>query len=146
MAGVVNMADEVTVKVEGVKELIKNVRAYQFIKKEAIRIALVRGGYKVELAAKEMCPVITNRLRSSITTDKSEVQGFVVKVGTNVKYAPYVEHGHRQTPGRFVPAIGKRLVRDFVPGKPYLHPALFMFEGEIIKDIKVILKKDEHLK
>jgi len=129
MVGVVEMAGEVTVKVEGVKELIKNVRAYQFIKKEAIRIALVRGGFKVELAAKEMCPVDTGRLRSSIATDKSEVQGFVVKVGTNVKYAPYVEHGTKK-----------------MAAQPYLHPALFMFEGEIIKDIKVILKKDEHLK
>lgn len=35
-----------------------------------------------------------------------------------------MEIGHHQTPGRYVPAIGKRLVRPFVPGKPYLAPAL----------------------
>ena len=35
----------------------------------------------------------------------------------NVEYAPWVENGHRQTPGRYVPAIGKRLVRSWVEGK-----------------------------
>lgn len=34
-----------------------------------------------------------------------------------VEYATYVENGHRQTPGRFVPAIGKRLKESWVPGK-----------------------------
>lgn len=33
------------------------------------------------------------------------------------KYASYVEYGHRQTPGRFVPALGKRLKVAWVPGK-----------------------------
>lgn len=33
-----------------------------------------------------------------------------------VEYGTYVEHGHRQTPGRYVPAIGKRLKRSWVPG------------------------------
>ncbi|MBP3410476.1 MAG: HK97 gp10 family phage protein [Clostridia bacterium] len=31
-------------------------------------------------------------------------------------YASYVEYGHKQKPGRFVPAIGKRLVNRFVEG------------------------------
>lgn len=34
-----------------------------------------------------------------------------------VEYAVYVENGHRQTPGRFVPAIGKRLKESWAPGK-----------------------------
>lgn len=37
-----------------------------------------------------------------------------------VEYAGYVEYGHRQTPGRYVPAIGKRLKRSWVPGKNML--------------------------
>ena len=45
-------------------------------------------------------------------------------VGTDVKYAPYVELGHHQEPGRYVPAIKKRLVASFVQGKPYLRPAV----------------------
>lgn len=34
-----------------------------------------------------------------------------------VEYAEYVEYGHRQHPGRFVPAIGKRLVHSWVHGR-----------------------------
>jgi len=48
----------------------------------------------------------------------------VVKVGDEyqvtvinpTEYASYVEYGHRQTPGRYVPAIGKRLVKSWVEG------------------------------
>ena len=35
-------------------------------------------------------------------------------------YASYVEHGHTQEPGRFVPAIGKRLKRSWVEGQHFL--------------------------
>lgn len=45
---------------------------------------------------------------------------YTITVGNNVEYAPYVEYGHRQTPGRYVPAIGKRLKEGFVPGKHML--------------------------
>lgn len=33
-----------------------------------------------------------------------------------VKYATYVENGHRQSAGRFVPALGKKLVSGWVAG------------------------------
>ena len=123
------MADGITVKLEGIEDLIRKVRSYQVIKKEAIRIALVRGALKVELAAKEMCAVDTGRLRGSITTDQRYIQKYLVKVGTNVDYGPYVEFGTKKMDAR-----------------PYLFPAFFMFEGEIIKDIKKILNKDEGLR
>lgn len=35
----------------------------------------------------------------------------------NVKYASYVEYGHRQTPGRYIPELGVRLKKGFVEGK-----------------------------
>jgi hypothetical protein len=49
----------------------------------------------------------------------------VEKVGRNyqitiinpVSYASYVEFGHRQEPGRYVPAIGKRLKAGWVKGQ-----------------------------
>lgn len=122
------MADGITVKLEGIEDLIRKVRSYQVITKEAIRIALVRGGLQIELAAKEMCPVDTGRLRGSITTDKRYIQKFLVMVGTKVDYGPYVEFGTKKMDAR-----------------PYLFPAFFMFEGEIVKDIKKILDKSRGL-
>lgn len=37
-----------------------------------------------------------------------------------MEYASYVEFGHRQTPGRYVPAIGKRLKASWVDGQYFL--------------------------
>ena len=62
-------------------------------------------------------------------------ENLTVYIGTNVEYAPYVELGHSQKPGRFVPAIGKRLKRNWVPGKPFLRPALEGHRNEIEKII-----------
>lgn len=42
---------------------------------------------------------------------------YTVTVINNLEYASYVEYGHRQTPGRYVPALGKTLKASWVPGK-----------------------------
>lgn len=41
----------------------------------------------------------------------------VIEIINPVEYASYVEYGHRQTPGRYVPAIGKKLKQGWVAGK-----------------------------
>ncbi|WP_196595906.1 HK97 gp10 family phage protein [Pectinatus frisingensis] len=69
----------------------------------------------------------------------------VRKVGSNyqiiitnpMQYASYVEYGHRQTPGKFVPALGKRLKKSWVNGK-------FMMtisEHELRLEVPNILRK-----
>lgn len=40
-----------------------------------------------------------------------------IEVGNTATYASYVNDGHRQTPNRFVPVLGKRLKKPFVEGK-----------------------------
>lgn len=45
---------------------------------------------------------------------------YTIEVINPVEYASYVEFGHRQTPGRFVPAIGKRLKASWVDGQYFL--------------------------
>lgn len=42
---------------------------------------------------------------------------YEIDVINPVEYASYVEYGHRQEPGRFVPAIGKRLKASWVEGQ-----------------------------
>lgn len=42
---------------------------------------------------------------------------FRVQVFNNVYYARYVEYGHRQATGRYVPQIGKTLKQGWVPGQ-----------------------------
>ena len=45
---------------------------------------------------------------------------YLVEVINPVHYASYVEFGHRQTVGRYVPAIGKTLKEGWVNGKYFL--------------------------
>lgn len=42
--------------------------------------------------------------------------GWEVEVFNTAEYASYVEYGHRQTPGRYVPTLGKRLKASWVRG------------------------------
>ena len=54
-----------------------------------------------------------------------EKQGheYSVEVINPMHYASYVEYGHRQEPGRYVPAIGKRLKKSWVEGQFFLKKA-----------------------
>lgn len=48
---------------------------------------------------------------------KKEGEAYKIEISNMTSYASYVEYGHRQEPGRYVPAIGKRLKRAWVPGR-----------------------------
>lgn len=65
-----------------------------------------------------------------------------VYVGTNVEYAPYVEMGHRQQVGRYVPALGKRLVAPEVKSQPYLRPAFLEHMDEYKDVIEAYLREE----
>lgn len=54
-----------------------------------------------------------------------------------VAYASYVEYGHRQTPGRFVGAIGKRLKKSWVPGQFMLT----ISEQELRSEVPAIVER-----
>ena len=47
----------------------------------------------------------------------------IIELQNPKDYASFVENGHRQTPGRYVPAIGKRLKASWVPGRHFLQRA-----------------------
>lgn len=88
---------------------------------EAVARALEQCGALWESYAKQMAPVDTGRLRNSIEHHPEGNDTMVVE--TDVEYAVWVETGHTQQPGRFVPAIGKRLVNDYVPPQPFMKPS-----------------------
>lgn len=79
------------------------------------------------------------------TLRKGWTIGNVVKNGTKysvevinpIEYVSYVEYGHIQSPGRFVPAIGKKLKKAWVPGRFMLT----ISENEIKNDLENILSK-----
>lgn len=90
---------------------------------EAIKNALQIVGNKAADYAAGLAPVKTGNLKNSITSEVNESEK-AVYIGTNVDYAASIEFGHHQEVGRYVPAIGKRLVNEFVPAKPFIKPAM----------------------
>lgn len=66
---------------------------------------------------------------------------YIIEVINPVNYASYVEYGHRQEPGRFVPAIGKRLVNSWVEGKFMLTISSKELESEIPRILEMKITK-----
>lgn len=59
-------------------------------------------GLRVETRAKQLCPVDKGRLRASITTTRvfQLAMKLVVRIGSNVRYARFVNDGTRFMRGR----------------------------------------------
>lgn len=89
-------------------------------------------------------------LRRSWTVEDAKKIGmgtigvYEAKVINPLKIASYVENGHRQRPGRYVPALGKRLTAAWVKGKFFLKSS----EDFVRSKVPQIVKKrlDEYLK
>ena len=90
---------------------------------DACRRALEICGGKAETYAKLNCPKRTGNLQNSITHKVAD-DGKSVTIGSATSYAPFVELGHIQEVGRYVPAIGKRLKKPYVEPRPFLRPAI----------------------
>ena len=66
---------------------------------------------------------------------------YIVIVKNPVEYSSYVEFGHRQEPGRYVAAIGKRLKAAWVPGTFMLTISEKELESQLPKIIEKKLTK-----
>ena len=92
----------------------------------AVDSAIARGleicGGKAESYAKQLCPVDTGRLRNSITHQQIDAKTEVI--GTNVKYAPFVELGTKRQ-----------------KAQPFLRPAAENHVAEYTKILQAELAK-----
>lgn len=70
--------------------------------------------------------------------------GYETEIINNTEYASYVNYGHRQTPGRYVPAIGKRLKKGWVDGKFFIELSVAELRGKARPLIENML--EQHLK
>ena len=89
--------------------------------------------------AAKRTPVDTGTLKAGWTIDgqKRRRKVYRAEVTNPVPYATYVEFGHIQTPGRYVPAIGKRLKSGWVHG----HFMLDISTKELRRDADRIVQK-----
>lgn len=86
---------------------------------EAIKAALKEAALTALRNVKMRTPVVTGTLKREwkVTSITREDNAWVIVLYNDTKYAPYVEYGHRQEPGRYIPALGKRLKKNWVPGQ-----------------------------
>ena len=79
---------------------------------------LLQEGLRVLTQTKENTPVDTGYLRNMWQLGAVERKGdsLEITIYNTVEYASYVEYGHRQDVGRYVPAIGKKLKKAWVDG------------------------------
>lgn len=75
------------------------------------REVVVNGGIKVITSDSE-------HMKRSWKADPAKKKGhdYIAKVMNTASYASFVNDGHRQHPGQFVPILGKRLVNGWVNG------------------------------
>ena len=72
---------------------------------DELLLALQVGAVRIEAKAKEEAPVLSGNLRRSIHTEEAKISNnsAVVRIGTNVEYAPFVEFGTvKQNPNPFL--------------------------------------------
>ena len=95
-----------------------------------------------EIKANE--PVVTGNLRRSITSGEVELNGneYSMTVGSSLSYAKYVEEDHKQEVGKYVPAIGKKLKKEFVPGNHVIKDSVDLHQSKLIKRIQERVEKE----
>lgn len=132
-------SSKIKVQFDGLKEFQKIIEEMEK-EKEQLMIDTIK-----ELAARllrkaiKRTPSDTGNLRRNWTVSDVRKNGenYEIEVSNSAEYASYVEFGHRQTPGRFVPAIGKRLKKSWVKGKFMLT----ISENELQKQAPAVIEK-----
>jgi HK97 gp10 family phage protein len=125
------MANDFTVEIVGLEELIKRLGDVKVRKLALVRMR--NASLIAEREAKRLAPVDTGRLRASITSAAREVGSSVEgAIGSNVEYAAYVEMGTRPhfVPQQYIGVWARRhgLGDTGLPvsgkAQPYLGPAV----------------------
>jgi HK97 gp10 family phage protein len=86
--------DSVTFNITGIDKLIEKFHKLDAKIKSDLKDEVNASALKIQSNAKKLAPVNLGSLRNSIyLKETSDNKKFVYTVGTNVKYAPYIEFG-----------------------------------------------------
>ena len=101
--------------------------------KNEVKKSVKNVGETYKRNAEANTPVKTGDLRRSWQLKGPIFAGadISIELRNSKNYASFVENGHRQTPGRYVPAIGKRLKASWVPGQHFLQKATKQTSNQI---------------
>lgn len=146
------MADSIDVKMVGVEDVVRNIKALAIASPMAVQKGTLRVALKIERQAKANVPVDTGRLRASISTNwtgsgknrgdveskakaedgvgqpQESLDTFKAVIGTNVEYAPHVEFDET--------------AHHEVGGPHFLYASYFAYENDVEKEISSELGKE----
>jgi len=106
---------------------------------KTIRVAGVSGRKRTFLSKdgaileKYWAGYVGGNLRRNWTTTTITKSGnmYQIEVINETEYASYVEYGHRQTPGRYVPQLGKQLKSGWKKGKFMMTKSVAEVEAQV---------------
>lgn len=109
-------------------QALKNGRVNDFTIEAVREIAL-----RLLRRVKQKTPVKSGALKDNWSIGEVTRLGntYSIEIRNNLDYSSYVEYGHRQTPGRYVPAIGKKLKASWVNGRFMLTISMNEIEAQM---------------
>lgn len=107
----------ITIEIPNLPRFISAMARSPITVQKHINTAINRSIYEVKSRTQSVTPVMTGRLRVNWQETFRNLYG---ELKSMQEYAIWVHEGHKQEPGRYVPAIGKRLKKSFVKGQPFL--------------------------
>lgn len=128
----------IRVDIKGLDDSLKKLKDLPQIFDEELSKAMNDEGLDWRDDVRANTPVDSGDLRRSWIFAGVEKSGFIFEMdlSNNLEYADYVEYGHRQEPGRFVPAIGKRLKANYVSGYYMLRDGTNRLEESLPKSLE----------
>jgi hypothetical protein len=134
----------IKITVRGADAVIGMIQSKKLEFNNIIQAAVRTTALQVEKQAKLNAPVKTGNLRRSIISMEGKTGNtYYAEVGPDIMVAPYavwVEMGHGQTPGRYVPAINKRLVADWVNGKWFMAMTAIQMRSKIVDNLNAAFR------
>lgn len=133
----------IRIDTKGLDGLLDKVESLSPRIDQAVYTAMADEGLSWRDDVRDNTPVDTGDLRRSWELTGPDKKGlkFEMDLANNLEYAEHVEYGHRQEPGRFVPAIGKRLKADFVPGSYMLRDGTRRLEDSLKPAVQKEVRK-----
>lgn len=136
------MADDGLQDLENLMEKLKGMEDDLPDMHEAV---LKRLAGELMRSLKKNTPVDTGTLRRNWSLDTVEYEtdkkGGRALVSNNTEYAEYVEYGHRQEVGKYIPKLGKQLVKPWVEGSFYVAKSTAELERKVDKVSQKALEK-----
>ena len=132
------MADDI----QGLDELLNTLNGLALVVDTGIKQVLTDTADDIIDSTKRRTNKITGKLQNSWEHGQVQKDGdkYTIELGSDCEYAKYVEEGHRQQVGRYVPAIGKRLKKPFVQGKHMLRDSITENENKLQENVDTLFR------